>query len=238
MFLSQAGQLSWRHPLVGAMAALLLLIWHEATGAFACFSNAGDECMEVNKAITVARGHRLYHEIWNDQPPLYTVVLSGLARGGVTNMEWFRRATFVFAGTLLVAVCGVGAVLGLSLLELSCAAGFLTASPLFLPSSGSTTLEIPALSVGMVGACFLLLGVGRQSLRLAALGGGVLGMAAMFKLTSLSVIPGVGGLAALGLLAFGGQQSWRVLGGALFAFAATTAAVWYACSGGAPWPTL
>jgi hypothetical protein len=237
-FLSQAGQPSWRKPVVGAVAALLLLAWHEATGAFACFSNAGDEWMEVNKAIAVARGHRLYREIWNDQPPLYTVALSGLARGVGTNMEWFRRATFVFAGTLLVVVCGVGAVLGLSRGELACAAGFLTATPLFLPSSASTTLEIPALSVGMVGAWFLLLGVSRQSRLLAALGGGGLGMAVMIKLTSFSVMPVVGGLATVGLLSFGGRQSWRVLGVALLVFAATTAAVWHVCSGGAPWRHL
>jgi hypothetical protein len=237
-FLSQAGRPSWRKPLVGAGAALLLLAWHEATGAFACFSNAGDEWMEVNKVIAVARGHRLYREIWNDQPPLYTLALSGLAHGGETDMEWFRRATFVFAGTLLVAVCGVGAVWGLSLGELACAAGFLTASPLFLPSSASITLEIPALSLGVMGAWLLLAAVGRRSWLLAALGGCVLGVAAMTKLTALSVVPVVGGLATVGLLAFGGRQSWQVLGVALLAFVATTAAVWHVCSDGAPWRHL
>lgn len=214
-FVSRAGQARWGNLAVGLAAALMLLVWHEATGAFGCFSNAGDEGMEVNKAIAVARGYRLYHEIWNDQPPLYTLALSSLARGKDAGMERFRRASFVPVAVMTVALCGLGTSLGLSRGELICACGFLIASPLFLSCSASATLEIPALAAGMAGAWLLLRGIARRSLLLAALGGGVMGFAVMTKLTSLSVIPLVGGFAAVGLISAGRRRIWVVLAIAL-----------------------
>ena len=219
-------------------AAFILLVWHEATGALECFSNAGDEGMEVNKALLVSEGHRLYSEIWNDQPPLYTLALSRLVCGRDAGMERLRRASFLSAAALMVAMCGVGTVLGLSWGELICASGFLIASPLFLPCSASTTLEIPALSAGWVGAWFLMLGIARRSLRLAALGGGVMGIAVMIKLTALSVIPLIGGFAAVGLVSVGRRRVWGVLAVALATFTATTAVVWHVCSEGASWRHL
>lgn len=39
------------------------------------FQFGGDEGHELMKALLVSRGHPLYKEVWNDQPPLYTLIV-------------------------------------------------------------------------------------------------------------------------------------------------------------------
>lgn len=227
----------WRGAVAGVAVALGLLVWHEVTGVFDCFSNMGDEGMEVNKAVLVADGHRLYTEVWNDQPPLYTRALALLCRNDEVTMAALRRATFGLVAVLLAAWTGVGGLLGLSAGETMCAAGFLAASPVFLPSSASTTLELPALSLGLLGAWMLLVALGRDSTAWAVAGGVVLGLGVMVKLTSLSVLPLVAG--AFWVSGAVVPKRRLVLAGvALVACLLTAAAVWRACAGGASWRHL
>lgn len=238
VFLSRSGQFTWRSLAAGGIAVLALLVWHEATGAFECFTNAGDEGMEVNKAICVAAGHRLYADVWNDQPPLYTLALSGLCRGTEPSMAQLRRGTFLFTAVLLLGVSALGPTLGLSWLEVACAEGFLLASPWFLPCSASTTLEIPALAMGVIGAWLLIVALRRDSAGIGILAGGVLGIGVMIKATALSVLPLVIGFAALRWA--GGKQSHflRTVGIALVSSVAAAQVVWWVASGGASWRHL
>src|SRR5947199_222028 len=39
-----------------------------------------DEDFEISKAVLVLKGYKLYTEIWNDQPPLYTSLLTKASR--------------------------------------------------------------------------------------------------------------------------------------------------------------
>jgi prepilin-type processing-associated H-X9-DG protein len=229
--------LAWRSALVGLVVALGIFLWHEVNGTFDCFSNMGDEGMEVNKAVLVAAGHRLYTEVWNDQPPLYTHLLSIPCRRQGVTMSSLRRATFVFVAILLVAFAGVGGSLRLSLGELVCAGGFLAASPVFLPSSASTTLELPALSLGLLGAWMLLVALGRDSTAWAVAGGVVLGLGVMVKLTAFSVLPLVAGAFWVSG-AVVPKRRLLLAGGALVACLLTAAAVWRACAGEASWRHL
>jgi hypothetical protein len=229
--------LAWRSALVGLVVALGIFLWHEVNGTFDCFSNMGDEGMEVDKAVLVAAGHRLYTEVWNDQPPLYTHLLSIPCRRQGVTMSSLRRATFVFVAILLVAFAGVGGSLRLSLGELVCAGGFLAASPVFLPSSASTTLELPALSLGLLGAWMLLVALGRDSTAWAVAGGVVLGLGVMVKLTAFSVLPLVAGAFWVGG-AVVPKRRLLLAGGALVACLLTAAAVWRACAGEASWRHL
>lgn len=227
----------WRSAVAGLVIALAVFAWHEFTGAFDCFSNMGDEGMEVNKAVLVAAGHRLYTEVWNDQPPVYTHVLSGLCRGEDFTMARLRRVSFAFVALLFLAFAGAGASVGLSLAELLCAGGFLAASPTFLLCSASTTLELPALAVGLLGGCVLLAAFARDSVVLGAVGGAVLGLGVMVKLTALTVLPLVVAVFCVEL-ASALKRRLLVAGSACMALLLTAATVWWACAGEASWHHL
>ncbi len=193
--------------------------------------------MEVNKALLVASGHHLYAEIWNDQPPLYTLFLSALFDSGMVEMLWLRRANCIFTVFLFVATCAVGGMLGLSVAELLSAGGFLTTSFAFLPCSASATLEIPALSLGMLGTWGLLLAISRSSIVWGVVAGSLFGVAAMLKLTGLSVLPLAGGFVAVAWLARQ-PRCVCVSAAALFASAVTAVVIWWSCTGGASWHYL
>lgn len=214
------------------MLALIIFAWHEATGAFDCHSNSADEGMEMNKAVLVATGHRLYSEVWNDQPPLYTLALSTFLHNEEATIGLLRRVNYVATAVLLLSLCAVGGLFGLSFGELLLAGGFLAASPWFLFCSASTMLEIPALSIGMMGVCFMLSAIASCSIGLASFGGAILGTAAMIKLTSLSALPILAGFAAVRSVS-APKQVLLVVSTSLLAFVLTAAVIWCICTSGA-----
>ncbi len=73
-----------------------------------------DEGFELAKTTLVLHGHRLYTEIWNDQPPLQTVLLTWILRHVSPSVLGLRLVTVGFAALLLGAVfalvlrCGAG----------------------------------------------------------------------------------------------------------------------------------
>ena len=75
-----------------------------------------DEGFELAKTTLVLHGHRLYTEIWNDQPPLQTVLLVWVLRHVSPSVLGLRLVTVGFAALLLGAVfvlvrrCGTGSL--------------------------------------------------------------------------------------------------------------------------------
>src|SRR6187399_1124810 len=60
-----------------------------------------DEQFEVTKALLWAKGYPLYEKVWNDQPPLHTVLLGTLFKGFGFRIG-VARGLAVFFGTFLL----------------------------------------------------------------------------------------------------------------------------------------
>ena len=108
-----------------------------------------DEGVNAIKALLVLRGFRLYGEIWNDQPPVFTLLLA----------QWFRIFGLrVAAGRVLVLLFSTGLV-GASAYYLRrwwglaaslAGVAFLALLPLYLELSVSIMIGLPAISLAFL----------------------------------------------------------------------------------------
>ncbi len=136
--------------LAGMLASfgISVLIWH-LSGARTAFQIGGDEGYELLKAKMVEGGYLLYVEIWNDQPPLFTNILSlafscfgvdvGVAR--LVSTAFSAVLLFTFYCTCLLTVGRVAAWGGLAALM---------AVPEFLTLYVSVMLEVPTFTFGFL----------------------------------------------------------------------------------------
>jgi 4-amino-4-deoxy-L-arabinose transferase-like glycosyltransferase len=120
-----------------------------------------DEGIELAKATLYSQGYRLYDQIWNDQPPLLTVLLSGWLKIFGSQIVAVRLLILGFATILvgaffntLLLILGVGpALLGTIGLCLTLD---------FLRLSVSVMQGLPALAFVML-AVYLLVGIAQPS---------------------------------------------------------------------------
>ncbi|MHB8522301.1 MAG: hypothetical protein ACYDH9_16295 [Limisphaerales bacterium] len=147
-----------------------------------------DEGFELAKATLCLHGHRLYSEVWNDQPPLHTFLVTEILKRISRSVLGPRLLTVGLALILLTAVFLIGKRIGgLSVGVLATA--LLMASPGFLELSSSCMLEIPALAP-VVTAVGLLLIVRRTKWPIVEVVAGVLGAVALqIKLISIIFFP-------------------------------------------------
>jgi 4-amino-4-deoxy-L-arabinose transferase-like glycosyltransferase len=152
------------------------------------FEFGADEGFELMKAFLVSRGHPLYTEIWNDQPPLHTEWLALLFRVFGPTAYVGRLLTVGFAMLLVGALYQlvkpqagrVGGCLAVALL---------VSSASFLQLSVSVMLELPALSLAVVSLWLLLRETGRQSAGRWMGSGVAFGCALQIKLTAALFLP-------------------------------------------------
>ena len=132
-----------------ALSAILLgfLLWQ--WGQLGNFAWKYDEGINAMKAELLRAGHRLYSQIWSDQPPLFTLLLAGaFTLAG-------RSVTVGRAVVLLLALLGA---LGLAEIvrEVAGPAGMLVATlllmvfPHFRDLSRLIMIGLPAISLGML----------------------------------------------------------------------------------------
>jgi hypothetical protein len=146
-----------------------------------------DEGFEVAKATLCLKGYKLYTDIWNDQPPLHTFVLTEMMRHLSSTMLGPRLITSVFAVLLLAAVFVLCWRFSGSRVA-TIATGLLLASPGFLLLGSSCMLEIPALAPSIAGLCVLALG-NRSKWPIAEMVAGALfGIALEIKIISLVML--------------------------------------------------
>ncbi len=129
-------------PLGFGLALLLLVPWQTA------FRFGMDEGYELMKALLVSRGHRLYGEFWNDQPPLHTELLALLFRLCGPSAGVGRVLSVGFAGVLVAALYGL-ARRGSNRLTGLVAVVLLAGAAGFLELSVSVMLELPAFALGL-----------------------------------------------------------------------------------------
>lgn len=149
-----------------------------------------DEGFELLKGMMVARGFHLYIPLWNDQPPLHTLIVAGTFRLLGPSAFVARLVTVAFALLLLFSlvflICraeGSRTAL-LSALLLFCA-------PWFLILATSAMLELPAVAAGYCSAAVLLCPARFPSQRRVFASGLIFGVALMIKLTAALLAPGI-----------------------------------------------
>jgi hypothetical protein len=150
----------------------------------------GDEGFEFTKAYLVHQGISLYEPIWNDQPPLHTII-TALAFGWLgPEVATSRLVAFGFAflylwvlGCLIARDAGwLAGIVGIL---------FALSSPGTLELCVSSMLEVPAMAGGLASALVLTTGERTKSLWRCVFSGVVMGLACQTKLTAVVVLPAI-----------------------------------------------
>lgn len=147
-----------------------------------------DEGFEVAKATLTLNGYKLYTDIWNDQPPLHTCLLSEVLRHFPSTMLGPRLITSVFAILLLAGVFILCWRFSGSRLA-TIVTVLLLASPGFLLLGSSCMLEIPALGPTVAALCVLAWGRRDKWPAAEIVAGTLFGIALEVKLISLVLLP-------------------------------------------------
>ncbi|MBX3745255.1 MAG: glycosyltransferase family 39 protein [Verrucomicrobiae bacterium] len=150
-----------------------------------------DEGYELMKALLVSRGHTLYSEIWNDQPPLHTVLLAALFQVTGPSVGVGRWLSLAFTALGLMALYRIVSVRSGRPAGLFAVALLISASG-FLGLGVSVMLEVPAWSVALAAIWVASVpdppGPGR-GWRRAMLAGVLFACALQIKLTAALVGP-------------------------------------------------
>jgi len=154
------------------------------------FEMGDDEGYEVIKGFMCSKGFKLYTEIWNDQPPVSTMIL--------------RKAFELWGPSIFIArlvAAGFGLVLLAAFHELvrkrsghwtaMLATFFLLASPGVLILCVSVMLEVPAFATALVSAWLLFEWGKRRHWVWLVASGAVMALALQIKLTAALILPAI-----------------------------------------------
>ncbi len=116
-----------------------------------------DEEFELAKATLCLQGYELYTEIWNDQPPLDTFLVTQILKHISPSVFGPRLLSCAFTAILLTAIF-LASLRVHGLLTAALTTAWLIASPGFLELSCSVMQEIPALAPAVAALSVLLVG--------------------------------------------------------------------------------
>jgi len=193
-----------------------------------------DEGLNLMKSLLMLRGHRLYSEIWSDQPPLFTYLLAWLFKWTGPSVMAGRMLVLAFSALLLWALYQTLSILEDQRYALA-ATLLLAGSTWYALFSFSVMIGLPALSLAMA-SIWLAAEFRRRGQRslpgilLPALAGATAGMSMQTKLFAAAAMPL---LAAVCLAPLGDRlpRLSRRRRYAALAVMATTAAVSFASIG-------
>jgi len=155
------------------------------------FQFGEDEGFEVIKPLLCNKGHALYTEIWNDQPPVLTRLLAVTFKVFGTSIWTARCVAVAFGLVLLVSFfelvrrrTGDWAAILTSLLLLT--------APSVLLLSVSIMLELPAFATAIAAAWVLEIWGNKRHWLWLVISGALMAVALQIKLTSALVLPAVG----------------------------------------------
>lgn len=173
-------------PLIFLILLCVFVFWSLPLGT--AFQFGEDEGFELIKGFLCFKGYKLYTDIWNDQPPLSTVVLTAAFKLLSPSILTARLVACAFGLTLITAYYGIIRMRTGTTIALI-ASLLLLASPGILLLMSSCMLEVPAFATALVSVWLLFRwGKARQLAWLLA-SGAVMGMALQIKLTSALVLP-------------------------------------------------
>ena len=148
-----------------------------------------DEGFNLIKAVLVAKGYPLYHEIWSDQPPLLTYILTLVHQGFPFSIAAARTTILIFS--LLLATSLFRVVLRFEgLFAAWSSVILLILSRLYLELSVSVMVGLPAIALAMLAVDLATLrkGKGRVLLLLAGM---LFGAALLTKLFVMIILPAI-----------------------------------------------
>jgi Dolichyl-phosphate-mannose-protein mannosyltransferase len=191
--------------MLSAVAAAVLLIYSFLPLASA-LEFGDDEGFEVIKPFLCMKGFSLYKEIWSDQPPLLTVVLTWAFRMWGPTIVTARMVAAGFGVALFVVFFEL--VRQRSGLWAAVLAGLLLlGSPVVLQLSVSVMLETPAFVMALLSALLLFQWCKHRHTGWLLASGAAMGLALQIKLTACLVGPAM--LAEITLAQwFSGKPRW------------------------------
>ncbi len=150
--------------------------------------DTSDEGIELIKASLHLEGFALYTQIWNDQPPLYTIILSSwfslfgqsIFTSRLLTLSFSTILIWSFCQTLRIYLGNLPAVLGTLLLVISCN---------FLRLSVSVMIGLPALALAMLSIYILTLYKQRLSKKLIIISGSLVALSLQIKLFTAFIVP-------------------------------------------------
>ncbi|WP_062293448.1 glycosyltransferase family 39 protein [Nostoc piscinale] len=154
--------------------------------------DSSDEGIELIKAILYLDGFSMYTQVWNDQPPLSTIILGfwlnlfgkSIYSARLLTLTYATVLVWSFAQTLRICLGNFLAVIGTLLLIISCN---------FLRLSVSVMIGLPSLAMVMLSIFILSLYKHnfsqKNSQLLILLSGGLLGLSLQIKLFTAFIIP-------------------------------------------------
>ncbi len=147
-----------------------------------------DEDFELSKVTLCSKGFKLYTEIWNDQPPLNTAILTLLTRNVSPRILGPRLFSVCSALILISAIFFfILRINGATVAFI--AAALLCASPGFIELSSSSMQEVPALAPTATALCVLLMGPLKKAHSDQIFAGFLFGFALQLKLIGLVYVP-------------------------------------------------
>jgi len=147
-----------------------------------------DEGVNLQKAALIANNFSLYSEIWSDQPPVFTYVLSFVQRIAPFSVIAARAAVLLFSAILVVSLFRI--VLRFEGRTAAWASVFvLVSGMLFLTLSVTVMIGLPAIAFAIVAIDIVTGGSGRSVHLQAIIGGIVFALALCTKLFVLPVLP-------------------------------------------------
>ena len=152
------------------------------------FQFDSDEGIELIKAVLHSEGFPLYTKIWNDQPPLLTILLSywfdlfgkSIFAARILILSFATLLIWSFCQTLRIYLGKLPAILGTLLLSVSCN---------FLRLSVSVMFGLPSLALAMLSIYTLILYQQKPRLYLLILSGSFLALSLQTKLFTLFLVP-------------------------------------------------
>ncbi|QDZ40207.1 hypothetical protein FRE64_09750 [Euhalothece natronophila Z-M001] len=120
----------------------------------AVFQYDTDEGIQLAKAMLYQEGFQLYSEVWNDQPPLSTVVLAGWLQVFGHSIIAARLLTLVWA-TVLIWTVGQLVRHSAGTIPALLAVVWLTLSSNFLQLSVSVMIGLPAIALALLSLFFI-----------------------------------------------------------------------------------
>ncbi|MDB4542935.1 glycosyltransferase family 39 protein [bacterium] len=147
-----------------------------------------DEGINLQKAALVANGYTLYTEIWSDQPPALTFILSYVQQLYPFSVAAARSAILLFAAIMVVSLFRVvrrfeGRISALA------SAGLLVSSALFMELSVSVMIGLPAIALAVLALDIVTSGSGTYHRLRAIIGGAIFSIAMLTKFFVALALP-------------------------------------------------
>ncbi|MGK7911100.1 MAG: glycosyltransferase family 39 protein [Synechococcus sp.] len=165
---------------------IALAMWIMPAGDVFQFSN--DEGNQLAKARLLQAGYRMYRDIWSDQPPLHTVLLSNWLKLFGQSLSNARHLTLTLS-SLLVWAFGRSVKATAGTVPALLSVLFLLLSSSYLQLSQSVMIGLPGLAFAMLSVYLLLRYAISTRGYWLAISGLLFGASMQIKLISIILIP-------------------------------------------------